>query len=244
MIISSDISKTHPGPQIKLRKFNAVFSFLLACTIIFFLLTIYAILKQNFNLLRLPELEHAIEILDTKTACTLFATFLGLLLVRHQFIVGLQPRFVYECAKVKSASNPEFDDKGIVWRVKIQNVGLGAAAFVSCKFRIGINSINSGQFFDYKMTIENLRKNGFSLEKDFYLLNITFGSAMSAKDFKIIFEILIPAAQKIKQLDMRIVFTGYLGGKYQKDLYLIPRLGIPSKTLERNAAEFDDVQVE
>lgn len=244
MSFNRNITKTHPGPQTQIHRFNAVFSFLLLFTIIFFLLTIYAIFKQNFEYFSLPELENSIEILDTKTACSLFATFLGLLLVRNQFIVGSKPKIVYECVKTKSSSNPELENKGILWQVRMHNVGLGAAAFLSYKFRVGIDCINDGEYVDYATTIEELKKNGLLLEEDFYLLNITFGGAMSAKDQQIIFEILLSVGYKIKQIDARVIFEGYLGGRYQKDMYLIPRLGIPNKTSEKPSIEYVEYPVD
>ena len=203
----------------------------------FFLLTVCAIIKQNYSHLGSLNLKSSLEILDSKTACSLFATFFGLLLVRHQFILGFKPRIVYECVKTTSAFHPELTGKGILWQVKIKNVGLGVSVFSSYKFKIGIESITEGEYQDFNTAIEDLKKNGFFPEEDFYLSNITSGGALPSKEDKIIFEILLPVGYKIKQIDLRMFFEGYLGGRYRKDVYLIPRLGIPNKEDNKNTPQ-------
>jgi hypothetical protein len=196
--------------------------------ILFFLLTVYALLIDNQDLLHLPWLKRPVKLLDAKTACTLFATFLGMLLIRNQFIIGSKPRLIYSSSKVKPGKHPEFDSNKICRQVKLVNAGLGAASFSKYEFRMGLDSTGDTQpFVDFASIIQKLQAAGFILDKDYFLTNITSGGAMSSKEEKVIFELVLPPAHQLVQLDLRITFEGYIGGRYVKDIFLIPRAGIP-----------------
>ena len=93
---------------------------------------------------------------------------------------------------------------------------------------MGLDSTDETQpFVDFPAIIQKLRAAGFILDKDYFLTNITSGGAMSTKEEKVIFEMVLPPPHQLVQLDLRITFEGYIGGRYIKDIFLIPRAGIP-----------------
>jgi hypothetical protein len=232
----------YPGPQTRLPKFNWLFFFLSLLTFLFFLLTVYAVVKSNPGLGSTQSKEFfSLELLDTKTACTIFVSLVGLLLLRHQFVIGYRPKLIYEGSKKDAANHPELPENNLVWQVKIKNVGLGTAIFSDFKFRLSLNQTEDKSydlgFFD---TVEKLEEEGFRFEEDYYLANITNGYAMTTKEEKIVFEVILPKGHGIKQLDLKMTFEGYLGGKYRKEVYIIPRRGIfkqKSKELGSDASE-------
>ena len=225
------IDKDYPGPQKALPSFNRLFFCLFLLTAFSFGLTIYAVLKSNSYFLTSPFQKYfSFEILDTKTASTIFVTFISLLLVRHQFVIGFKPKIIYECKKTKTSVNPELDHGGILWQVKIRNVGLGTAIFSSYVFRVGLLQVSESDYNkEFTEIIEELKTQGLYYEEDYYLSNITNGYAMPSKDERILFEVRLPNGYAIKQIDVKMVFSGYLGGKYHKEVYLIPRRGIFKK---------------
>ena len=220
--------KNYPGSQKKLRSFNSLFFLLSLMAGIFLLLTIYSILRDNLYDARINYPRWLwLNILDTKTACTIFVSFISILLVRHHFIIGFKPKIVYECRKTKQPYNAELEVGKILWQVKIKNVGLGTAVFTHYCFRVGISEINSGQYdLDFSQVINTLKANNIFFEDDYYLSNITNGYAMPSKEERIVFEILLPIGYSLKQLDIKMKFEGYLGGLYEKEVFAIPRIGI------------------
>lgn len=222
--------KNYPGAQKSIWRVNSIMTLLILLTLIFFCLTIHATLQNNPGLIGardwLKEIS-ALNLLDIKTSCSIFVSLLGLILVRHHFILGFKPRIIYETNKsIDETTKIEY------WEVRVKNVGLGAAVIKKYVFRLNISSIDNKEYdCDFQELIETLQSHNIFLEKDFMLGNLTKGYTLTSKKEKVIFKICLPKAFGIKQLDLKMIFIGFLGGKYKKEVYLIPRRGIFKKSL-------------
>lgn len=219
-------SNSHPGPQVKIFNFSWIIFILLCFTVLFLLLSVYCLVKDNLDTNNRYYHYFTLNIFDSKTCCAAFMSLVGLLIVRYHFVIGYRPILVYESAKTKSAAHPNFANQ-IVWQVKIKNVGPGPAVFSNLKFRI---HEGSPAFENYKLSFDDvdreLEKRGFVSERDFFLTIISKGAAFPNKEQLTIFELRLPANNPFPSIDMQIKFKGLVGGTYQKEIYLLPRKGI------------------
>jgi len=225
-LFKKNSAHVYPGVQRPIWRFNSLMFFLVGLTIIFFLLTIYSSIQENLILFSADHWVRrfvSYEILDTKTSCTIFISLLGLILIRHHFILGFKPRLIYESEKILDQTS-----KTESWEVKIRNVGLGAAVIADYKFRLSMDNANDAKDYtlDFQQVKNILEAKNIYLDKDFSLTNITKGYTLTSKEEKVIFKIVLPKAFIIKQLDIKLIFVGFIGGKYRKEVFLIPRKGI------------------
>ena len=201
---------------------------MLGCLVVliatFFFLTLYSILQANLTLLPdevIPYL--SVKVLDTSTAATLFASLMGAMLLRHQFALGLLPRINYKSAKGtrKDSDNPEAFF--LTWRVEILNSGLGAAIVNSTDYCLELSGGDEGRCTGgHKDIINQLTLVNLVRDQDYWLENITTGFALSPKDGCPIFEIKQEHLAKIQRLDMMLYFQDQLGGKYRREIFLVP----------------------
>jgi hypothetical protein len=104
------------------------------------------------------------------------------------------------------------------------NVGLGPAEIESYKFRLDpVGKYN----LTFHGLIEKLAELGLKLDSDYFLNNITKGYTVAQKEPLIIFEASLYKLDTLRCFDIEIRFKGYLGNKYIKEIYCIPRKGIP-----------------
>ncbi len=213
-----------PRPQENLWSFDLMLCCLITLTLTFFLLTIYSILQTNTTLLP-PKATRflSFKIMDTSSSASLFVTLLGALLVRHQFAMGLLPRINYK------STNATRQDSGSpmvsfeTWRVEIRNSGLGAAVINSTRYVLELPSEKSNVCpGDHKDIIKGLTKLGLVRNSDYWLENITTGFALSSKEDCFVFEIKTEHIAKVERLDMMLYFQDQLGGKYCREIFLIP----------------------
>lgn len=220
--------KSHPGPQKKRYAINGLTILLYFFTLLFLCLTCYAVIQKNKEFLGCQDIAlFKIKILDPGAAFTIFATFIGIIIARNNISHGLKPYIVYECKRGnESLSGLPGYSKYLT--VQIKNVGMGVALIESVRYKITFkdSTANNHPYESYENVIDKLKAKGFSKQKDFYLLEISKGFALSAKDEKIIFEIPIIKADSISSLDIKIIFKGFLNDSYQKEVYCIPRKGI------------------
>ena len=218
----------HPKGQDRIGNFSWLFATLFFFAVIFFCLTIYNVVKDNIKEDSTYYKFFSLTIIDTKTCCSTLLTLIGLLLVRHHFVLGFRPIIAYERLISKASSHPNFSNCN-VWQVKIKNVGLGPAVFSQFQFRAQKQGLSSSEYFmDFTETEHWLQQNGFVPEKDFSLWTISKGATLPSKDQLVIFELKLTNQTRLDQLDLLVTFKGVVGGAYQKELYLIPRLGIPN----------------
>lgn len=228
-IETKNLDKIHGGPQKNIFAINYILFALLFLTAIVFFLIIYAILQDNAELLLAKKNHHLVQmkLLDLKTSFTIFISLLGLILLRHHFLEGFKPRIVYETKKCKTPTFDAYDFEGEIWQVKIRNVGLGAATILDYEFRFHPSKITNKKYLtNYSEVIKEISKEGVNLESEYYLDEITAGYTLPSKEEIVLFEMETSSALKLKQLDLKIEFTGFLGGKYSKEIFLLPRLGI------------------
>src|SRR4051812_41916730 len=91
----------YPGAQKSVIDFSPIMIFLLSLSIIFLFLVFHSIIQENpirFQRTEFLRDISKIKIVDTKTAFSILITLVGLILVRHHFILGFKPRLIYESA--------------------------------------------------------------------------------------------------------------------------------------------------
>jgi len=113
-----------------------------------------------------------------------------------------------------------------VLTVNIKNVGSGIALIRSVKYRVVPPNENKEYDHSYDDVIETIAQEGYENRKDFVLLEFSNGFALSPKDEKSILEVPISNYLKGKTLDIKIEFEGFLGDRYCKEIFCIPRKGI------------------
>jgi len=189
-------------------------------------LLIYSILQENIDLInKRYHTYFGMRILDTKTCASLFITLIGLLLVRHHFLIGFMPILVYETRRTKKPTFDAIFENCEVWQVKVKNVGLGAAKILKYEFRLNQSEIeDTSHDKNFDETIVALNDINIVYDKDFCLEEITSGYTLPSKDEMIIFEINTAILSKLRQLDLQITFSGLLGNRFVKDVFLIPRI--------------------
>jgi hypothetical protein len=217
--------RIHGGAQRKIWVVNFILFFLVTLTVIMAGLLVYGVLQENKDLINKKyHYYFAVKILDTKTCASLFITLIGLILVRHHFLIGFMPILVYETRRTKKPSYDAIFQDCEVWQVKIRNVGLGAAKILKYEFRVGQTSISEDDHDqDYDEVTKLLHSINIVHDRDYCMEEITSGYTLPSKDEILIFEMNTAMLSKIKQLDLQITFSGLLGGRFIKDVFLIPR---------------------
>ncbi|PPK98284.1 hypothetical protein [Parapedobacter indicus] len=218
--------RIHGGAQRKIWAVNFILLFLMALTCLMAILLIYSILQENIDLInKRYHTYFGMRILDTKTCASLFITLIGLLLVRHHFLIGFMPILVYETRRTKKPTFDAIFENCEVWQVKVKNVGLGAAKILKYEFRLNQSEIeDTSHDKNFDETIVALNDINIVYDKDFCLEEITSGYTLPSKDEMIIFEINTAILSKLRQLDLQITFSGLLGNRFVKDVFLIPRI--------------------
>lgn len=212
-----------PGPQSSKVDANLLLLLIAFLCFIFFLLTLYAVAKDNVDVIY-PDKKDPGRIFlikytffDAKTCCTIFITLLSLILVRSHFILGFKPRIIYESRDVNAVSTEPIP--GEIWLVQIKNVGLGAAIVESCQFRTGRNH-DEFNFTHQEIVTAYTSKD--IQASNYFLPNISVGYVFQPKDDKTLFKIKKTEAIKAGVLDMELKFKGLLGGEYTKIIFLLP----------------------
>lgn len=198
---------------------------LIVLTVTFFILTLYAIVQENLSLLSIEPTDIlSFKILDPSSSASLFVTLVGALLVRHQFVLGLRPRLGYKSiitTKQNAGNNKQSCE---VWQVSIQNVGLGAAIVDGIYFRTGMSAVKDNPFtLTQNEVIKELAKYKLIHGQDYWLENISVGFTLPHGENYVVLEIKTEHRGKLKQLDALISFRGFLGDKYHREVFFIPR---------------------
>lgn len=198
---------------------------LVALTITFLLITLYSILQANADLLPMQAARYlSIKILDTSSAASLFVTLLGALLVRHQFALSLLPRINYQSAYAIKNDPANANVSFETWRVEVRNSGLGAAIIISTTYQLELSDDKNGteEGHTHTSVVEALAKAGLVRNVDYWLANNSTGFALPPKDDVVVFEIKAEQLFKIKRLDMELQFQDQLGGRYGREIFLVP----------------------
>ncbi len=228
-----------PGQQVSKLTINLLLALLIILCIIFLLFTIYNIIKDNLNIWY-PEVQgiksnwrtffETYTFFDAKTSCTIFITLLSLILIRKHFIIGFEPRIIYESRDVTAPCTEKIS--GNVWQVHIRNVGMGSALVNSIKYRTGRSGGYKLSYIEIKEIFSEYRID----ETDYFLPNISRGFVFLSKDDKVLFKIKKDKIPQNKTIDLEIIFKGFLGGKYVKQIFLFPNNSMPAKDASPAAA--------
>jgi hypothetical protein len=209
------------GPQVSKLGINILMITLVTLCSLFFLLTIYCIIKDNIevfddhNYFKKHKDLFKYSIFDAKTACTGFVTLISVILVRQHFILGFKPRINYKSREVRIPLSETVC--GDIWEVQICNSGLGAAIVEKCDYLIKAN--NKATNKTYLEVIQFFDNNSVTAT-DFFLPFISKGFVFPAKDERVLFQ--IKKSKIINDSEIYIQFTlkDFLGAKYHKVVYL------------------------
>ncbi len=211
----------YPGSQRKIYRADLTSITLYFLLIVFLTLSIYSILFENVLLLPIPFQKYfVLKLLDIKTAFPLLVSVISLILVRYHFLIGFQPRLNYESQIKNKGENILFKNSVDIWNVTLKNVGLGAAIVEKLKFRLNIND-------EYNLSLhevlKKLESDEYKINTNIFINNITNGYTITPKDNILLFEIELNNIKELSVLDMQITFKGFLGARFVKEIFFIPR---------------------
>jgi hypothetical protein len=222
--------RRHPGKQRKIFSLNALDVFLYLFLVAFIILFFYEFSKRNF-----PDLLCALHIpifyfIDLDKIITITVTLIGLIITRNSIAHGMRPYLVYEC-KITDKSDFNLKKFKHILSIQIKNVGSGVARIRSIKYRMSFDltlELPSKYQSDFDNIIKTLEIKHLKNRKDYALLEMTNGYALPSKEEKTLFEIPLGRSLENTAFDIKIEFEGFLGDRYSKEIYCIPRRGVSS----------------
>lgn len=172
-----------------------------------------------------------LSLIDVNTAFTILVALLSLIAVRQQFIYGTKPFLVYH-SQFTHASRLGLPGAGAgerIWQVTLSNAGQGAAAIREVRYRIAArgNTLSDSYPLPAASLTATLEGMGLRYERDYSLVSFSEGFRVIAGAEQPIFEVFEAAAAALQSIDMRIEIEGLLGDRFVKEVFLIPRGGLP-----------------
>jgi hypothetical protein len=216
-------NKHHPGPQKKIFSYNFLIFSLNILFIILFLLCLAKFFQYYGRDLILGIQLPNLNFIDLDKLLTITLTVLGLIIARNNIAHGMRPYIVYECKRGKPIELKHFSN---VLSVHIKNVGSGIALIRSIKYRMVSDGGKSEYSKNYDDIIAITSQQGYINRRHFILLEISNGFALSPKDEKCVFETPISNYLNDKAFDIMVEFEGFLGDRYEKEIFCIPRKGV------------------
>ncbi|MCH5716699.1 hypothetical protein [Niabella hibiscisoli] len=89
---------------------------------------------------------------------------------------------------------------------------MGVSSLVDCPFILNQDAV-----------IKELEKIELVHKEDYWFENVSNGFTLSHGENCILFEIKIEHKDKLKQLDALVSFRGFLGDRYNREIFFIPR---------------------
>jgi hypothetical protein len=186
------------------------------------------------NVLRDNELAHPapasfwqlllqIKIIGNDAAMTLFAALLAGLLGYYQFYLAQSPHLTYNCVRTHTVT---FDrtTQGKYWTTILRNSGGGPARVIGVRYEIRLRSGATLESGHYAETMAFLRANGLREGTDFVLFRLSPGETIRAGGDWLILEVdMARAFESVIAIDISIYVTGIAGGRFQRDIYCVPR---------------------
>jgi hypothetical protein len=172
-----------------------------------------------------------LKLVDANTAFTIFVALLSLIAVRQQFIYGTKPFLVYHSQFTHESrlGLPGASAATRIWQVTLSNAGQGAASIREVRYRIAAQgeALSDSYFLPGSALTEVLEGLGLRNERDYSLVSFSEGFRVTAGAEQPIFEVFEAAAGAVHSIDMRIEIEGLLGDRFVKEVFLIPRSGLP-----------------
>lgn len=178
-----------------------------------------------------------LKILSTDAAFTLFAALLGALLGYRQFYQTQRPHLTYNCVRANTVT---FDrtTQGRYWTTVLRNGGGGPAQVTSVRYRIRLVNGVTYEGEHYAEAMAFLRVNGIREGSDFVLFRLGRGETIRSGSDWLLLEIDYDRAfNEIEAIDISIGVTGVAGGRFERDIYCIPRRWREERALSFAAAD-------
>jgi hypothetical protein len=172
-----------------------------------------------------------LSLIDVNTAFTILVALLSLIAVRQQFIYGTKPFLVYH-SQFTHESRLGLPGAGAgerIWQVTLSNAGQGAASIREVRYRIAARGSTLSDSYPLPASSLTATLEGMGLrnERDYSLVSFSEGFRVIASAEQPIFELFEAAAAALQSIDMRIEIEGLLGDRFVKEVFLIPRGGLP-----------------
>ncbi|OGS05387.1 MAG: hypothetical protein A3G41_00660 [Elusimicrobia bacterium RIFCSPLOWO2_12_FULL_59_9] len=177
----------------------------------------------------MPSWLWATEILSPNVAASLLIGIISLGWAQAQFAASVKPFLTYSCLFHNAPVTALESASKKIFRVTIQNPGMGLAIVHNMTYRIGVapnRARSDAPKLEYCDAIKELESHKFKYGKDFVLGQMSFGAVIAPKDSLVVAEFPLEMAQSLPQCDIEIEFEGILGDIYSKEIYCIPRQGI------------------
>ncbi len=218
-----------PGPQIEVRKIKPFSSLLNSLIILFSFLVIFSLIQSNFLKENWPLLSFwKLKIIDTSNAITILVSLLGLQIAQKSFVEGLKPFICYTIKKTADSKlNLPTNAAGFL-SVSLQNQGKGAAIIKDMLFRIAFKDKKVRKLEDWTNNINAVRQilgdNKLQELEDYNVTFLSDGASIGSDKAEIvILEMPYSEINKFEYLDIKIIFDGFLGHRYSKTIYCLPR---------------------
>jgi hypothetical protein len=195
------------------------------------ILAIFAFVKANFTTAEMQtHLPWRLTLLSFNEALTLLIALLGLSIVRRQFAMGTRPFLIYTSYNTKESLfvlHPQ-STPARIWKVVLKNVGPGLAIINSVRYRLTFQGEPTSHEFALvgETLIKQLDTAGIHMGTHFDLILFSAGAPLGAGSEIVMFEILPEVMNRLSVLDVEITFSGTLGDRFLKEIFLIPRASV------------------
>lgn len=172
-----------------------------------------------------------LKVIGNDAAVALFTALLTGLIAYRQFYQAQRPHLTYNCVRTNTVT---FDQsaQGRYWTALIRNSGGGSARVTDVRYRIRLLNGATYEGGHYAQALAFLREHGIREGTDFVLFRLGQGETIRAGGDWLVLEIeLNKAFATLVALDISIEVTGIAGGRFQRDIYCIPRRWIEERKL-------------
>lgn len=195
-------------------------------------LVLQAIIHENFSFSTWPLSPFwKLNLLKVTDALKVSATVGAALVAWQQVRLNVTPRLMYFCRPMDESDVGLTVESGkVIWRCGVKNVGAGAAIINRCSYWISFslpeNTAPLPYTLSYLDAVSLLREKGLEPGRDYGLMRYTGGAVIGSQVEQTIFEAGKEALDLLRGVDVKLEYQGVLGGRYEKEVFAIPRAGI------------------
>lgn len=234
--------QTHPGSQRRVNRLNPLsIPIYLLFTLVSFLV-LHAFIKENVDFATFPAaFVWKLNLLKVNDALMLLVALLGLLVARQQVELSVTPRLMYSCyPTAQSQFGLQVQQGRVIWTCKVKNVGSGMAIVRRCAYRVteSVSKSKRKQPFNlsYLDVVKLLRKKGLEPGRDYVLMQYSIGAVIGGGEEQTLLEVNRDALDALKVVDVELVFDGFLGERFEKQIFMVPRDGIANHVENRSVS--------
>jgi hypothetical protein len=218
-----------PGPQQKRHHFAIGILSLYAVLVLIMLMTAQAVIRQN-----VPEGHRTgfikLDLISSATGFSLLVGLVTILAVRYNVALGIRPILTYTSqAGLPERTSTSF---GRSWVVTLRNSGGGVALIRRVEFYVRFRNAAGGRIqgpLDHSEIIALLATQGVHNGKQAWLSRLSDGFALAPDQTHVLAELSVEAIEKVRLLDVEILFDGLLESRYVKNAFLLPRVELETQ---------------